>query len=139
MPRRASRAALVVVVALLVCVAWARTGSGPLVVATKTFDGPGNGLIATLELVDNGLGFGLGAIFEEVHITSPIKMVGTHGQSGESVVFVTEANDEAHGKPVEVVWIDARDLRITFDAHQRPGTQQTRSHGVDIGYAQRPN
>lgn len=58
----------------------------PIVGQVDQFPAPDGDWIATLELVDNGLGFGQGMLYDEVHVHRRGTPVTTHGNPSDSSV-----------------------------------------------------
>jgi hypothetical protein len=90
---------------------------------------------ATLELVDNGLGFGQGMLFDEVHVSHPHawRFLWGHGEPDKSVVFYVYSDDTPRHKPV-LRWADAHHLVIQYSGQYEPGRQLTRFSEVTITY-----
>lgn len=97
--------------------------------------------IATLETVDNGLGFGLGMLYDEVHVRRQHDAISDHGDKDESVVFYIDAMGES-GNPPRMTWRDATHLVIQYDAARHTGTGPGKSvagfRGLSIEYQAEP-
>ena len=93
--------------------------------------------IATLESVDNGLGFGQGMIYDEVHISRPNETITSHGDGVESVAFYIDAA-ERPGKEPYLAWRDATHLIIGYDKKtsttHRPGKCLSKLNSVSVEY-----
>jgi hypothetical protein len=85
---------------------------------------------AIVEKVDNGLGFGQGAAFHEIHIQPVGSRVTYHGNESASVIFYVGIAAE----PFIVEWTGERRLRVTHSALETPGRQVSRYMDVDIQY-----
>ena len=124
---------------LLVCVLslTACDDGTPIVGQSSQIISPDSAFVATLEVVDNGLGFGQGALYEEVHVTRAGQPLGAHGDPGKSVVFYAESTYE-NGRDVHVRWVTARRLRVEFDSKQKPGREVRRLGDVEVEFSRRP-
>jgi hypothetical protein len=87
----------------------------------------------TVETIDNGLGFGLGRLYEEVHVTHGATPIRGHGDSDPSVVFYVDVT-EGRGESVDVRWIDDKSIEISYERSQVPGRMATSAAGVSIAY-----
>ena len=105
----------------------------PIVGRSQAYPSPDGGFTATLEEVDNGLGFGQGALYDEVHLTRQGEAVGEHGDPGPSVIFYAESAYKA-GSEVKVTWIDGRHLRVEYTRERRPGRAVSQLDGVAIEF-----
>ena len=103
----------------------------PIVLEAKEFASPDGKWVAVLEEVDNGLGFGQGAIFQEVHILRPGDKAQSHGDRSSSNVFYAESIYDA-GTGVSVRWQSNERLQISFDRRQHPGKLVTAFFGITI-------
>jgi hypothetical protein len=109
---------------------------GPVVEHSSDLPSPDSHLTATLERVDNGLGFGQGAAYDEVHVSHPHawRFLWRHGDPDKSVVFYAEeSGDSAQERPV-VHWADAHHLVIEYLVENKPGRQLTRFEDITITY-----
>lgn len=121
-------------------VAWLLSGEDdgvPIVNRSEAYPGPDGAYVATLEVVDNGLGFGQGALYDEVHITRRGEAVGAHGDPGRSVVFYAEVTDQKANE-VSVSWVGPRRLRVTYGLAQHPGRTVRAKDGVAVELEQQP-
>ena len=94
----------------------------------QAYPSPDGKYTATLEYVDNGLGFGMGAVYDEVHLTRTGQPVGEHGNAGDSVVFNARSTEQE----VKVAWIDSRHLRVQYSREQSPDRALGRLDDVAI-------
>ena len=85
----------------------------------------------TVERLDNGLGFGLGALYDEVHVHRAGSRNFGHGDGEKTSVFYIEATDRYGEKPV-ARWTEARHLLITYAAGLKPGKSLERIEDVVI-------
>jgi hypothetical protein len=116
--------------------AWHESGDdGPIVGKHVGYLSPDGEWGATLEVVDDGLGFGQGRLYDEVHGRRPNEAISSHGERADSAVFYKAS---AGNPPDEVSldWRDARHLVIAYDddSRARPGKNMTRFHGISIKY-----
>src|SRR5262245_12473292 len=70
---------------LFSAVACLSCSDSPRVLNSHPYKSPNAKWVATLEEVDNGLGFGLGAVYDEVHLTEQREAIGRPGDPGTSV------------------------------------------------------
>jgi hypothetical protein len=118
-----------------------RDDGRPIVVTRSDLESPNRDWIATLETVDNGLGFGQGMLYDEVHIRRPDETVSSHGDRAESAVFYIDAMGTPGDRP-RLTWRDATHLIIGYDKRRstesRPGKSITTFHGISIEYQPGP-
>lgn len=131
--------ALVLSIFLTGLYAWHTSGDdGPIVGKHVDYVSPNGDWVATLEVVDNGLGFGQGWLYDEVHLRRPNEPISRHGDRAESAVFYMGS---AGNPPDEISldWRDARHLVIAYDdgSRHRPGKSITLFHGISIEYRAR--
>lgn len=105
----------------------------PIVLQSQEFPSPDGAYTATLEQVDNGLGFGLGALYDEVHLRRRGEPVGAHGEPGRYVVFYAESTYQGKGS-VRLSWLDSRHLLVEYAREQRPGRTTRTLSGVAIDF-----
>lgn len=105
----------------------------PVVVESHQLSNPSGTLVATVEVVDNGLGFGQGALYDEIHISPPGSSVFRHGDPDSSVAFYAESTSEK-GHPPTVAWASNGSLHVTLDPLTKPGRQKSSLNGVSIEY-----
>jgi len=113
----------------------------PIVGTSVDVSSPDGSWIATLEVVDNGLGFGQGALYDEVHLRRPIETISSHGERADSAVFYIDAMGDSRLR-ARLNWRDATHLVIGYDskisASGRPGKHITSFHGISIEYQVKP-
>ncbi|MEX8505746.1 hypothetical protein [Leptothrix ochracea] len=107
--------------------------ASPKVESSRTFESPNAELVATLESVDNGLGFGLGALYEEVHIGKRNELPSTHGEKSPSVAFYIQAAEHP-ATSVSVRWLGNNELEISHHSSIKPGKAVSALAGVSIKY-----
>ncbi len=112
-----------------------RKTQGGIVQQSTLFQSPDSRWQATLEHIDNGLGFGLGALYDEVHLHGPEASVGRHGASGSSVVFNIKSQGGAHPR---VQWLSPNHLLIEYRNPHKPGKCITPFQGITIEYRPLP-
>jgi len=105
----------------------------PSVVHSIKFPSPDASWVAEVEIVDNGLGFGLGRLYEEIHVVRQGESVGNHGDPGASVVFYMEKSDFEHDE-VTLHWMDSQRLRVVYGGPEKPGVMRTHHAQVAIEY-----
>jgi hypothetical protein len=102
---------------------------------------PDGNWIATLEEVDNGLGFGQGMLYDEVHIRRPNETIASHGDGAESAVFYIDAMGNSGDRP-SLSWRDATHLDIGYDSKRSvgggPGKSIISFRGISIQYQAKP-
>jgi len=106
-------------------------GGKPMVGESRAYPSPDGAYTATLEVVDNGLGFGQGALYDEVHVTRLGEPVGAHGDPGRSVVFYAQSTYRTDGG-VKLTWLGNRHLRVEYEREQRPGRAVRTLDGIVI-------
>lgn len=94
----------------------------PLLGQVKDFPSPDKRWVATVEAVDNGLGFGLGMLYDEVHIHHPDEKIENHGDDDRSTIFIANAVGESAKGP-QIKWIDSTHLLITYDPARIEGSE----------------
>ena len=120
------------VLAVLVCVSLHGEGV-PAVGTSIDVASPDGRLIATVEQVDNGLGFGQGMLYDEVHVSRYPKPKFEHGDADPTVVFYEESSDDPTDTP-RVTWIDSQRLRITVRSKTKAGRKLSTVGPVSIEY-----
>jgi hypothetical protein len=101
---------------------------------------PNGRWIATLEDVDNGLGFGLGMVYYEIHVNRPDQPIVNHGDPDHTVVFYIQAL----GRTPHVAWRDGTHLSVQYDAQDEhggpaaPGRHEAHHDAVTIDYQALP-
>jgi hypothetical protein len=116
-------------------------GDKPIVISSLDLESPSRNWIATQETVDNGLGFGQGMLYDEVHIRAPKETISGHGDHAESAVFYIDATG-ASGEPPRLIWRDSTHLVISYDGRRSggngPGKGLTKFRGISIEYRPLP-
>lgn len=107
-------------------------GDPPIVLSYADFLSPDQRWVATEEYIDNGMGFGMGARYHEIHLRPPKQVLIGHGEREKSSVFYVEAPD--NDNPPKLTWIDASHLQITLTSSQSPGKNVIYYRGVNISY-----
>lgn len=90
----------------------------PSAVVTATVPNPAGSMVAVAETVDNGMGFGQGRLYDEVHVLRRGESVTGHGTDSATVVYYIE-NDSSHMPPA-LSWTDDRHLTIAWQGDARP-------------------
>ncbi|HMN46868.1 MAG TPA: hypothetical protein PKE27_19980 [Povalibacter sp.] len=103
-----------------------------MVLESRRFASPDLKHEATVEAVDNALGFGLGAIYDEVHVWVP-GATFQHGDSDSTAVFYAEsAYPEGVGPTVR--WLNPHRLVIQYPEKNPPGRMKSEMLGISITY-----
>lgn len=105
----------------------------PEVIESHNFSSPSGALVAAVEVVHNGLGFGAGALYDEIHVSPSCRSSFHHGDPDSSVAFYA-LSTAGKGRPPEVRWEDDRHLRVILDPLTQPGLQLASLEGVSIEY-----
>ncbi|WP_457329541.1 hypothetical protein [Rhizobacter sp. P5_C2] len=105
----------------------------PIVVTSVDFASPDGQFVATVERVHNGLGYGAGALYEEVHLSRVPKPLFKHGDPDPSVVFYVEPVSGVSGAPT-VQWIESARLRVILDPRSKPNRKPASIGQVWIEY-----
>ena len=87
--------------------------------------------IRVLEEVDNGLGFGLGALYEEVHVIKDGEAVAAHGDPEKSVVFYADST-QLKGRPAQLKWLSPKVLEISLEPGRSVGKHMSAYRGIQI-------
>ncbi len=105
----------------------------PVVVESSHVVSPDMTFDATVELVDNGLGFGQGALYYEVHLEMSGAAIKDHGDPSKSSVFyvIEETSNDVRAT---AKWTSARRLVISYDGRRTPGRLVREVSGVTIEY-----
>src|ERR1035437_3235801 len=110
---------------------------GPIVEKTVVIPSPDRKWRATVETVDNGLGFGLGNIYNEVHLLAAGASIHDHGDRDSSVVFYIEAERSVNDFPT-LQWLGPTRLLIEYPHLHQPGKSLRQFQGLTIEYRSRP-
>lgn len=105
----------------------------PIVLKSSSIKSPSGRRVAIIESVDNGMGFGLGAVYDEIHITSPYAKIGSHGDTDSTVVFYAESIFDKEIPP-EVTWISDDKLIVTLDPLTTGDKRLEGWNGLKIDY-----
>jgi hypothetical protein len=89
--------------------------------------------VAVLEGVDNGLGFGQGMYYDEIHVGPAGLSISDHGDGDPSVVFYAAQEASTDDAP-SLHWLNARHLIVTYDLERRPQKLVTVVSGIQIEY-----
>lgn len=87
-----------------------------------------------MERVDNGLGFGQGAVYDEVHVQRARTAVTEHGDRSDSVVFYVMEETDADLR-ASASWIAPRRLLITYDPRRIHGRRIREIMDVAVDYS----
>jgi hypothetical protein len=112
------------------------TACRPVVLSSSQMLSPDGRLTATLEHVDNDLGLGQGALYDEVHVTRTwsLRFLWSHGDPDSSVVFYV-GSSYAPGDAPRVRWEDSHHLAIAYPRCHVPGRALQDYRGVHITYS----
>jgi len=116
----------------LACLLAARSDE-PIVLSVKRINSPDGRTSAVIEELDNGLGFGLGALYQELHVVGATEVPRSHGERSRTVVFYVNTS-EYRGSPIEAIWLSAKQLQVKYGKSLKPGRQDRRLGGVTIEY-----
>jgi hypothetical protein len=121
-----------IVVALLMVIAGCDDGK-PIVLTSSRLPSPDGQSVAIVESVDNGLGFGQGMLYDEVHVgPMDLRTVG-HFDFDAYVVFYAARESITASAPT-VSWVDANHVRIAYDASQSPTRPFDRIGRIRVEY-----
>jgi hypothetical protein len=109
---------------------------GPQVLSSTDYPSPDSKLVALLESVNNGLGFGLGLMYDEVHIRVPTYVIRNRGEDEISTIFYIEKTYTTSGDTINpsVEWIDAKHLLVKYPNLHAPGKALTNFGVVNVEY-----
>ncbi|MES2115833.1 MAG: hypothetical protein V4578_11820 [Pseudomonadota bacterium] len=114
----------------------------PLLGQVEDFSSPDNRLVATLEDLDNGLGFGQGMLYDEIHIHRPDERVADHGDDDRSAIFYANSMGRQTDEKPKIKWIDASHLLIVYSPRRidggTPGKAIKEYDGIQITYSPEP-
>jgi hypothetical protein len=105
----------------------------PIVTEKSRLLSPDRMSVAVLEGVDNGLGFGQGMYYDEIHVGPADLSISDHGDPGSSVVFYAAQNASSDNPPT-LQWLDAKHLVVTYDVARKPQKLVAQVSGVKIEY-----
>jgi hypothetical protein len=103
---------------------------------------PDNQWIATLELVDDGAGFGMGMLYDEIHVRRSDEQITRHLDWPNPAVFCTDAMAAVNSAEPKIMWKDSNHLVIIFDPARSINTARERAtsfHGVKVKYVATPS
>jgi hypothetical protein len=103
----------------------------PSVVKSFRCQSPDGKWEAVIERVDNGLGFGLGALYDEVHLVESGKSISQHGDPCSNVLFYRDSSTESE-LTTQVTWLDSRRLQIRYPANPKPGRALAEYHSFSV-------
>ena len=99
------------------CMGYLITGCSPVVIDSARIPSPDGTMQAIVERVDDGLGFGQGGLFNEVHVQLRGTWALVHGEPSHTVVFYAEVGENGD-TGATVRWVDARHLLITYNSQR---------------------
>jgi hypothetical protein len=105
----------------------------PIALASQRIDSPDAKRCAIVEELDNGLGFGLGALIHEIHVVRAAEEVTTHGDASRSVVFYANTT-EYKGPPITARWLSSNRLQIAYGKALTPGKKESQLGEVAVEY-----
>jgi hypothetical protein len=82
----------------------------PTATVVATLPNPGGTFIAVVEKVDNGMGFGQGMLYDEIHLLRHGEAVAGHGDESKTSIFYL---GDAAAAP-EVRWTDDQHLSVSY-------------------------
>lgn len=91
----------------------------PITLRAQRIDSPDTKRSAVIEELDNGLGFGLGALIHEIHVVESSEQVRLHGDRSRSVVFYANTTDYK-GVPITARWLSSNKLQVSYGALLTP-------------------
>jgi hypothetical protein len=109
----------------------------PIVLRQSGVTSPDGRWIATLESVDNGLGFGLGLLYHEIHISQSGESIFSHGDNAKSSIFYIDATSGL-AENLRVGWQDSTHLVVSYEQKlsvaKQPGKCLKSVFGISIKY-----
>jgi len=105
----------------------------PSVIKSLRYQSPDGKWEAVLERVDNGLGFGLGALYDEVHLVESGKSISQHGDTCSNVLFYRNSSEDSE-ITTQVTWLDSKHLQIKYPANPKPGRALTEYHSFSVNF-----
>ena len=109
-------------------------GGTPVVIESQRVPSSDKVLEVVVERVDNGLGFGQGAVYDEIHVVRRGTPVLKHGDHSNTVLFYVMEETDADNRAT-ASWRGPRQLVITYDGRRTPGHFVRRLGDVSVGYA----
>lgn len=107
----------------------------PNVIRSSRITSPNSQWDAVLDTVDNGLGFGMGLLYEEVHLERKGAVPLVHGDPGKTVIFYVEKADYDHNE-VTASWTDSSHLVIEYAGNETYGPRVPMLGNVSITFHQ---
>ena len=125
-------------VAALSAISWALAGCSdgvPTVLESETVVSPGSQAIAVVELIDNGLGFGQGLAYSEIHVGPASFKVSSHLERtpDSTLAFLAPLYGDDFSRS-SVKWMDDQNLVVTYGMNVRPNTRKQKVGDVFISY-----
>ena len=122
-------------ITLPLTVSIALCGCSPVVQNSSDVTSPDLQWTATLELVDNNLGWGQGLLYDEIHLspTKSWRFFWKHGNPDRSVIFYAVSEDKDIDAP-RVHWSDSRHLEVSYSDCNTPVRALPRLQSVEISY-----
>jgi hypothetical protein len=105
----------------------------PIVLESSRVPAPDSDWVATVERVDNGLGFGQGALYDEIHVAKAGTEIDNHGDPSHSGIFYVMEETDADLRAT-ASWAGPRRLVISYDARRSPGRMLRQAGDVTIDY-----
>ncbi|MFS2007307.1 hypothetical protein ACEN9F_27205 [Duganella sp. CT11-25] len=114
----------------------------PLLGQVEDFSSPDNRLVATLEELDNGLGFGQGMLYDEIHIHRPDEIIADHDDDDRSAIFYANSMGRQSAEKPKIKWVDSSHLLIVYSSQRinggAPGKTIEEYRGIRISYSPSP-
>lgn len=114
-------------------------GNDVIMKDTSQFISPDGKWIATLEYFDNGMGFGMGADYYEIHLVKPVEKIRRHGEESPSSIFYIESAYQNGDRP-HVAWTGPRKLQVVYadislsGRDKKPGRAMMTFSDVSVEY-----
>lgn len=108
----------------------------PIVAEKSRVVSPDQKSVAVVVGVDNGLGFGQGMYYDEVHVGPAELVITDHGDPSLSVVFYA-AQLSSTDEPPTVQWLDPQHLLVTYDGTRNPKMLLSNMGGIRIEFRPR--
>ncbi len=110
----------------------------PIIVKHVDLASPNGNSIVTLEEVDNGLGFGHGMLYDEVHIRHSGEKISDHGDEDRSTVFYANSMGSQSEVRPQIKWIDSTHILISYSPARIEGGTPSKMlkeyGGIQISY-----